>query len=95
MEIWLVKDEERERVVEDYESDDEGPLLKLSPSDYAMAKTLLENTALFPKLKWIVWTAVLDITEQNYLCELGREVNVGIMGVGGIHDIPPEDIDRL
>jgi hypothetical protein len=55
----------------------------------------LENTTLFPKLKWIVWTAEVDITEQNYLCELAKEVSVDIMGVGGIHDIPPEDIDRL
>lgn len=60
-----------------------------------MIKTLLENTALFPKLKWIAWTADVDITEQNDLYELAEEVGVNIMGVRGIHDIPPEDIDRL
>jgi hypothetical protein len=95
LEIWPVEDEEKEEFVEDYESDDGEPLFKLSPSDYAMIRTLLENTALLPKLKWIVWTAEVDITEQNDLCNLTTEVGVEIMGVGGIHDIPPEDIDRL
>jgi hypothetical protein len=95
LEIWPVEDEEREDFVEDYESDDGEPLFKFSPSDYAMIRTLLENTALFPKLKWIAWTADVDITEQNDLYELAEEVGVNIMGVRGIHDIPPEDIDRL
>lgn len=81
--------------MENYESDDKEPLFKFSPSDRAMIKALLENTALFPKLKWIVWTAGVDITEQNDLCELATEVGVDIMGVGDIHDIPPENTDRL
>ncbi|KAM0281094.1 hypothetical protein ACHAO9_010935 [Fusarium lateritium] len=97
LEIWPVEKDEIEDFVEDYESDFEydDPLFKFSPSDYAMIKTLLENTALFPKLKWIAWTAAVDITEQWDLCELATKVGVNIMGVGGIHDIPPEDIDRI